>query len=104
MRSFVTAFTKFAVCPFPKVEETGPPVPIAAFLHAFLRNPFKDIFFSDALPIHSPRFVHPSYVWSSVNPFPALMLLLHLMPKKVHSASYSQTHLAYLFPLTETPK
>jgi hypothetical protein len=26
------------------------------------------------------------------------------MPKKVHSASYSQTHLAYLFPLTETPK
>jgi hypothetical protein len=65
MRSFITAFTKFAVCPFSKADETCPTVPIsflikilssfffvayvfqvAAFLHAFSRNPFK-LLFSD---------------------------------------------------------
>jgi hypothetical protein len=32
------------------------------------------------------------------------LFLLHLTPKEVPSASYSQTHLACLFPLRETPK
>jgi hypothetical protein len=49
---------KLSICPFPKADETGPPIPnpfiyilisfyvfqVTAFLHAFSRNPSKDFF------------------------------------------------------------
>jgi len=63
MRRFFTAFTKIAICPFPKADETGPPVSIsfliyiltsffsvtyvlqvAAFLHALSSKHFREYF------------------------------------------------------------